>query len=65
MSFYGRVTAKPGKTLLGGVKSVLSLRKSTRQEAEDWLYAMMDQPNAGKGEVIEAKPRKRRGRRAR
>jgi hypothetical protein len=38
--YRGVIWAKDGKLLLGGAKSVASSWFATRQEAEDWLYAM-------------------------
>lgn len=65
MKYRAYIEAKPGKTLLGGVKKWLSEPKATRAEAEDLLWAMMDQPNAGKGEVLEIQPKRRSRRRGR
>lgn len=42
VGFRGAIWAKPGMLLLGGVPSVASSWFTTRQEAEDWLYAMAD-----------------------
>jgi hypothetical protein len=40
VGFRGAIWAKQGKLLLGGVKSTCSTWFDTKQEAEDWLYAM-------------------------
>lgn len=50
VGYRGAIWAKPGKLLLGGVKSTCSTWFDTKQEAEDWLYAM-NQPNADYTEV--------------
>jgi len=50
VSYRGAIWAKPGKLLLGGVPSAASVWFDTRQEAEDWLYAMA-QPNIDTTEV--------------
>lgn len=50
VGFRGAIWAKPGKLLLGGVPSAASSWFDTRQEAEDWLYAM-NQPNIESTEV--------------
>lgn len=50
VGFRGAIWAKPGKLLLGGVVSAASVWFDTRQEAEDWLYAM-NQPNIDTTEV--------------
>lgn len=42
VGFRGVIWAKDGHLLLGGVKSVASSWFDTREEAEDWLYAMRD-----------------------
>lgn len=57
-----RIEAKPGKLLLGGVRTYTS-GSWPRAEAQAILEAMMDQPNAGKGELIKVAPGKKRRRR--
>lgn len=50
VGYRGAIWAKEGKLLLGGVKSACSTWFETRQEAEDWLYAMA-QPNIESTEI--------------
>ena len=50
--YIGRIEAFPGRLLLGGVKRVQSAPFDTREEAQAWRDAMMDQSNAASGGVF-------------
>jgi hypothetical protein len=42
VGFRGAIWARDGELLLGGTKAVCSSWFLTREEAEDWIYAMSD-----------------------
>ena len=46
--YIGVVEAKEGNWLLGAAKRVESTPFETEQMALDWIYAVSNQPNAGK-----------------
>lgn len=49
--YRATLKAKPGTLLRGGVRSWTSMAWS-REDAENLLAAMMEQPNAGEGKVV-------------
>lgn len=50
--FIGRIDACPNRLLLGGKKRVESVPFSTREEAQAYCDAMLQQTNAATAQVI-------------